>query len=307
MVGGATVQAEPAANLQGAWSEGFVAAADGTRLYVRERRGAGALTAVLCDGIACDGFIWRYLVDDLLSVSSVLHWNYRGHGRSGAPVDPERIDIEAFVDDLEAVRDARLRGPSVLFGHSMGCQLVLEAYRRRREDVAGLVLICGCPGRMTHSFKGRDALARALPGLIERVRRHPQLARALWSNVPPQVAARVALAAGEVDAAAISPDDLVAYSARVANLDLLMFLRMLHACGERSAEDMLAEVDVPVLVIAGASDTFTPPHLAEDMAAKLPKSELMMVPGATHVVPIERREEVRTRIETFIQERVLGS
>jgi pimeloyl-ACP methyl ester carboxylesterase len=160
---------------------------------------------------------------------------------------------------------------------------------------------------MTHSFKGRDALARALPGLIERVRRHPQLARALWSNVPPQVAARVALAAGEVDAAAISPDDLVAYSAHVANLDLLMFLRMLHACGERSAEDMLAEVDVPVLVIAGASDTFTPPHLAEDMAAKLPKSELMMVPGATHVVPIERREEVRTRIETFIQERVLGS
>jgi pimeloyl-ACP methyl ester carboxylesterase len=303
---GAMAQTEPAGGVRGAWWEGFVEATDGTRLYVRERRGGGAFTAVLCDGIACDGFIWRYLLDDLTNAANVLHWNYRGHGRSGAPVDPGRISIEAFVDDLEEVRRARLQGPLVLFGHSMGVQVVLEAYRRRPQDIAAMVLICGCPGRMTHSFKGRDALARALPGLIERVKRHPHLARALWSNVPPQVSARIALAAGEVDAKTIEPDDLVAYSEHVANLDLLMFLRMLHACGEQSAEDMLPTVDVPVLVIAGANDTFTPPHLSEAMASKLPQSELMMVPGATHVVPIERREEIRDRIQAFVADRVLG-
>jgi pimeloyl-ACP methyl ester carboxylesterase len=285
--------------------EGFVSADDGTRLYARERRGAPGLTALLCDGIACDGFIWRYLLDDLLAISSVLHWNYRGHGRSSAPVDEERIDIQAFVDDLEAVRRSRLREPAILFGHSMGCQLVLEGYRRRPQGIVAMVLICGAPGRMTHSFKGSDALARALPGVIERVRRHPHLARALWSNVPPHVAARLALAAGEVDRSTIEPEDLVRYSEHVAGLDLLMFLRMLHACGEASAEDMLAEVSVPTLVIAGASDSFTPPRLAEAMAAQLPDSELLMVPGATHVVPIERREEVRERIFAFVRERVL--
>jgi pimeloyl-ACP methyl ester carboxylesterase len=40
------------------------------------------------------------------------------------------------------------------------------------------------------------------------------------------------------------------------------------------------------------------------MAASIPNSELMMVPGATHVVPIERREEIRDRIIEFVRDRV---
>ena len=76
----------------------FAVGHDGTRIYVRSRERAapppaegGRLTAVLCDGIACDGFIWKYLWDDLAriaGVSHVAHWNYRGHGRSGRPRDP---------------------------------------------------------------------------------------------------------------------------------------------------------------------------------------------------------------------------
>jgi pimeloyl-ACP methyl ester carboxylesterase len=261
---------------------------------------------VLCDGIACDGFIWRYLVDDLAALGPVVHWNYRGHGRSGAPVDPGRVSIEAFVDDMAAVRDS-ITGPQVLVGHSMGCQLVLEAYRSRPADIAALILICGAPGRMTHTFKGSDALAQALPRLIERVERHPHLARALWSAMPPKVATRIALATGEVDAGAIDPHALEAYTEHVANLDVGMFLRMLQAIGEQSAEDMLSSVAVPTLVIAGELDTFTPPHLAERMAASIPHCELALVRGATHVVPIERRDEIRERIATFVRSRVLAA
>ncbi|MCA9619568.1 MAG: alpha/beta hydrolase [Myxococcales bacterium] len=291
-----------------AWEESFVTASDGTKLYVRRRRWSGEgkapFTAVLCDGIACDGFIWRYLVDDLRPHADVLHWNYRGHGRSGAPVDERRVDIGAFVDDLERVREAQLAGPLVLFGHSMGCQLVLEAYRRRAADIDAMVLICGTSGRLTHTFKHGDGLARALPRLIERVERRPRLARALWSNVPPEVSMRVALATGEVDASAIHPEDLLRYSEHVAGLDLLMFLRMLHAVGEQTADDMLGEIAVPTLILAGENDTFTPPYLAEKMAASIAGSELTIYPGATHVVPVERREEVRQRLEAFFATRL---
>jgi pimeloyl-ACP methyl ester carboxylesterase len=80
---------------------------------------------------------------------------------------------------------------------------------------------------------------------------------------------------------------------------------MLQAVGEQTAEDMLGTIDVPVLIIAGELDTFTPPHLAEQMAASIPNSELMMVPGATHVVPIERREAIRDRIIEFVRDRVM--
>src|SRR5439155_16213077 len=153
-----------------------------------------------------------------------------------APADPDQVGMAALIDDLDAVRDASARGAVVLLGHSLGCQVALEGYRRRREGVAGLVLICGAPGRVTHTFKGGDALARALPGLIERVSRHPLLARAVWANLPPSLATRVALATGEVDAG-VAPEDLQPYMEHAANIDLPMFLRMLASVGDASAED----------------------------------------------------------------------
>jgi pimeloyl-ACP methyl ester carboxylesterase len=284
--------------------ETFVHAPDGTRLYVRERAGAPGLTALLCDGIACDGFIWRYLFDDLEPVGTVVHWNYRGHGRSSAPAEPENVDLRAFVGDLDAVR-REIDQPVLMVGHSMGCHLVLEGYRAHPEGIAGMVLLCGSVGRMTHTFKGSDALARALPALIAQVEKSPRLARAIWSNVPPDAAARIALAMGEVDAAAIQPEDIVRYSEHVANLDLPMFLRMLQSLGNESAEDMLGSIAVPVLVIAGELDTFTPSRLSEQLAAGIPDSELIIEPGATHVVPIERRERVRDHIHDFVNRRVL--
>src|SRR5678816_4191294 len=84
--------------------EFFALGPDRTRLYVRKRVGPTSLTCVLCDGIVCDGFIFKYLWDDLREWSSVAHWHYRGHGRSALPVDPEQIDVSAHAADLDAVR-----------------------------------------------------------------------------------------------------------------------------------------------------------------------------------------------------------
>ncbi|HHH11467.1 MAG TPA: alpha/beta hydrolase [Sorangium sp.] len=300
-----TSEAPPSLRGVAGWDERFVRAPDGTRLYTRRKGGTGRLTHVLCDGIACDGFIWRFLAPDLLPIGQVVHWNYRGHGRSAAPAEPDNISIRALVGDLQAVRENVAPPPVVLFGHSMGCQLVLEGYRHAPEGIAGLVLICGTAGRLTHTFKGSDTLAQALPKLLARAERHPQMTRALWANVPPSVATRVALATGEVDADAVDARDMMAYMEHAANIDPIMFLKMLMNIGEDSAEDMLASIEVPTLIIAGQYDTFTPPHLAEAMAAKIPGAELLMVPGGTHVVPIERRQLVRDRVHAFVQERIL--
>ena len=54
--------------------ESFALGPDGTRLYVRHRAGPSETTAILCDGIVCDGFIYKYLWDDVrrsLSVAGV--------------------------------------------------------------------------------------------------------------------------------------------------------------------------------------------------------------------------------------------
>ena len=96
-------------------SESFARGADGTRLYLHrlnplrspDRVGEPpGLTAILCDGLACDGFIWKYLGDELSELLNVAHLHYRGHGRSGPPVDPEQIGVKALADDLDVVRRA---------------------------------------------------------------------------------------------------------------------------------------------------------------------------------------------------------
>jgi pimeloyl-ACP methyl ester carboxylesterase len=281
----------------------FATGRDGTRIHVRRRQGPSPVTAVLCDGIACDGFIWKYLWDDLASTISVAHWNYRGHGRSALPVDPNAIELVEHAHDLDAVRRVLGDGEVVLFGHSMGCQVALEGFRLRREKVRAVVLICGSSGRITHTFKGSNVMAQVLPSVIARVEAYPEIARAIWSRVPPEIALQVALLTGEVDKSAIRPEDLMPYMKHMVDIDVPMFLRMLRSAGEHSAADLLPDVDVPTLVIAGDRDSFTPPQYAEEMAAAMPQAELTMVQGGTHVVPLERKELVAERVEKFLRER----
>jgi pimeloyl-ACP methyl ester carboxylesterase len=309
----------PDPSLKGPVRESFVYAADGTRLYVRERspvdggraenhpagaEGSGVharLTTILCDGICCDGYIWKYLWDDLSELTHLCHWNYRGHGRSAPPNDPSRIDIPTHADDLGHVRRHVGDGPVVLIGHSMGCPVALEAYHQRPHGIRGLVLLCGSSGHLTQSFHGNDWLARVLPKLIRFAESRPGLSRGLWSRIPVKAALSLAFAAGEVDKASLAPDDLLPYFEHAADMDLLLFLKMLEATGGYSAEPFLPQVDVPVLVVAGETDKFTPRHLAESMAKALPKAELVMLPAATHVAPLEQREMVAELVADFLR------
>jgi pimeloyl-ACP methyl ester carboxylesterase len=281
----------------------FAVGPDGTRLFVRSRRGPGDVWLVLSDGIACDGFVWKYLWDDLENVASVAHWNYRGHGRSSPPTDPARIELVDHARDLDAVRESIGDPPVVLVGHSMGCQVSLEAYRLRPEKVRGIVLICGAPGRITHTFRGTDVLAQILPRLIERVDAHPEIVRAIWGRVPADVAIRLAMLTGDIDRS-VRPEDVMPYLEHMVDIDVPMFLRMLRSAGEHSASDLLPHINIPTLVIGGDRDMFTPARYAEEMAKAMPLGELLMVTGGTHAVPLERRELVRERVLRFLRERV---
>jgi pimeloyl-ACP methyl ester carboxylesterase len=302
--------------------ESFARGADGTRLYfhrqVRRTESFGAptdanspvppgLTALLCDGLACDGFIWKYLWDELADSLNVAHSHYRGHGRSGLPMDTDQIGVHALADDVDAVRRELGDPPVVLIGHSLGTQVALEAYRRRPEGVAALVLLCGSFGRVTYTFKGSEMLASVLPNLIEFATMHPIAARAIWSSVPPKIAIAVARLTGDINLANVRLEDVEPYFQHVSIVDFELFLRMLRAAGEHSAEDMLGQVRVPVLVIAGAKDSFTPAAVSEAMAQAIPGAELEVIASGTHLAPLEHHREIAARIATFLQKNGLSA
>ena len=140
-----------------AWSYA-VASSDGSTLFYESWGERGARTPVLlCDGIGCDGYVWRYVRQDL-SDRFGLHPHYRGHGRTAAPRDPARVTIEDLADDVASVLDDALVEGAILIGHSMGVQVALETYRRYRGRVAGLVLVCGAPSHPLRTFRGSATL-----------------------------------------------------------------------------------------------------------------------------------------------------
>jgi len=267
---------------------------------VRRREGPGRTVAVLCDGIVCDGYIYKYLWEDLSERLGLAHWHYRGHGRSGLPVDPNCIAVVDHARDLDAVRAHLGNPPVVLVGHSFGTQVALEAYRLRPEGVRALVLLCGSFGRVTYTFRGSTLLAEVLPNLIQFAEQHPKLARALWSRLPVRLGLEIARMTGDVRFESVRPEDMRPYFEHAAHVDFEMFLRMLREAGEHSAEDLLSKIDIPVLVVAGERDAFTPPAVSEAMARLIRGAEFVLVPGGTHVLPLEERARVKELVSAFL-------
>jgi pimeloyl-ACP methyl ester carboxylesterase len=284
--------------------ESFALGRDGTRLYVRQHPGGtgsdSAPTALLCDGLVCDGYIYRYLWDDLAELMPVAHFHYRGHGRSGLPLDREQIDVAAHASDMNAVRERLGDPPVVLVGHSLGTQVCLEAYRARPERVRALVLLCGSFGRITHTFKGSDVLSTVLPNVQDFAARHPRLLRALWARVPVRVALKLGVMTGDIDPSKVRVEDVEPYFRHALHVDFNLFVGMLRAAGEHSAEDLLPQIRVPTLVVAGSKDTFTPPEVSIAMAESIPGARLVLIPGGSHILPLEEREQLREVLRDFL-------
>jgi pimeloyl-ACP methyl ester carboxylesterase len=286
----------------------YATSPDGTRIawssagpLDKRRAGAGAPAVLLTDGIGCAGFIWKRLAPALARRRRVLHWNYRGHGESDAPGDPERATVEDCIADLFAVLDAAGEGRAVLAGHSMGVQIVLEAHRRAPERVAGLLLVCGAPGRVLDTFHDTPVLRKALPWVRAATDRWPQLARSAFRTlVTADVAMDYALAF-EVNRALVRRDDLVPYFQDLSHVDPAVFVRLLQSASEHDATDHLPQVRVPTLVVAGVRDGFTPMHLSTKMHEEIRGSELLVLPGGTHVGPLEHPELVEERVTAFLE------
>ncbi len=288
----------------------FAFGRDASPLYYRESGDPDGPLVILSDGIGCDGYIWKYLLPALEPTHRVLHWHYRGHGLTPAPLAPERVTLADLADDLcaiadHALGDARRGDGVVLVGHSMGVQVSLEAFRQLGDRVRGFALLCGSWGTLLRTFKHRDNVERLLPVVSGLIGAMPKVVRGVWRNVLAtelsyQIATRT-----ELNGELIRREDFFPYLEHMAErVDPQLFFRMLASAARHSAFDLLERIAAPTLVIAGDRDGFTPAHLSETMASRIPGAELTIVRGGSHTAPIERPTEVTDRVLRFLAERV---
>jgi pimeloyl-ACP methyl ester carboxylesterase len=239
----------------------------------------------------------------------LVFYDHRGHGASGRG-DAAHATIDQLAADLEAVLDARVpNGPVVLIGHSMGGMTVLTLAQRRPElfgtRIAGVALVSTSSGNLADLDLGLPQLltrvrTAVLPVAAWTMRRRPafaehtrRLARGLvsaatWSlsfsttDVDPALGRYVDAMIGG------TPVDVIA--------ELYPAIAGLDASG---AVEPLRRV--PTLVLTGDADRMIPMAHSERLVAELPDAEFVVVPGAGHLVLLEKPEEVTAALGELLR------
>jgi pimeloyl-ACP methyl ester carboxylesterase len=256
---------------------------------------------VLCNGIACSTDYWTAMAMDLATDRPVLQWDYRGHGRSEPPAQPDVTTVDDLVADLVAVLAAAGTDRAVLVGHSFGVQVVLEAARRLPSStVAAVVAVAGAAG-----FPLPRGTARPLMGPLELMARthdrRPDRAgdawRAWWRSPVPHMLAR---AIGGTSAAAPRAV-MTSYYDHVSTRDLGVLLAMIRAMQHHDATDVVRDLTAPLLALAGDADRLTPLPVMASLALGAPDGELAVCHGATHTLPAERPDWVVAQLAPLLE------
>ena len=87
---------------------------------------------------------------------------------------------------------------------------------------------------------------------------------------------------------------------RYAALDMPALARLMRAFYDLDITDRLPEITAPTLVIAGKEDLIKGPEYAEIIAAQIPGSELVIVPGSGHALCLEKPDVLNTLLLGFV-------
>jgi 3-oxoadipate enol-lactonase len=280
---------------------------DGAQLHVRSLEPLDHATPeqpalLILDGIGCAGWAFRRLAPQLAATHRVVLMQYRGHGNSPSPPRPWQLGMHTLADDAAAVCEALKIERVVALGFSMGFQVALELYRRHRSKVAGLISLAGPPGQPLASFQGTDAFAHLLPLVLATTRLAGQMTARLWQTILPSRRAIDFALRYEVNSERIDSRDFELYLRQMADMNPELFIAMLEQAQRHCADDLLAEIRVPTLVVAGARDDFVPLARLRAMAFAIPGARWEVLDEATHALPAEYPDELFRRIKSYLNE-----
>ncbi|MEU6439069.1 alpha/beta hydrolase [Streptomyces sp. NPDC047046] len=273
--------------------------------------GEAPFTVVLSHGYCLNQDSWHHQRAALRGRARAVYWDQRGHGRSGWTPGAPPPAIDLLGGDLKAVIDAAApTGPLVLLGHSMGGMTVMALAERYpglvRDRVAGIGLIGTSAGRLDEvawglPAPGAEALRRLAPGVLRALGSAPALAergRRAVTDVFGTLVRRYSFGKG-----AETDPDLARFATRMIEatpMEVVAAFWPAFAAHDKTAALPLLR-GRPAFVLAGTDDLITPATHSRTLATALPEADLTLVPGAGHLVLLERPEEVDAAVARLLE------
>lgn len=242
-----------------------------------ERRGNGPRNVLFAHGWISARRMWYDVAERLDPAQfSMQMLDFRGCGLSDRPADGH--DLEGYAADLRTAL-AHAGERVTLVAHSMGAKLAQYIAAERPPNLARMILVAPGSAKATRFPEKHRALTLAAYGSRERIERFQRAAMAREVGTP-------AMERIVDDALVAQHEHWIGWYDRGRGIDV---------------SDRLANIAVPTLVIAGASDPLAPPsgvkrHVAQPIDGAL----FVVLRGVGHNIPIEAPQDVCAAVERFM-------
>lgn len=246
-------------------------------IYFHEYKkgGEGQRPAViLLHGAGGTHLSWPYEIRRLAGYH-VFALDLPGHGKS---VGRGQQSIGGYAGTIKAWMDSLHLHRAVFIGHSMGSAIALILALDYPDQVIGFGVLGGAPRlRVANDVLENCASSTTFHNAVEMI-----VARSFASQAPQ----RLVELAGE---------RMLETRPSVLNGDML-------ACDLFDETERISNIQQPALVLCGVEDQMTPMRQSQFLATALGKAKLVTIPGAGHMVMLEKPVEVAAHIRAFLDE-----
>jgi len=129
-----------------------------------------------------------------------------------------------------------------------------------------------------------------------------RLSQRVWERLVPSQLSREIGVRTATNYQRLAASDFDVYMRQLSRVNPELFVAMLEQAHRHCAADVLPDVRVPTMVIAGGRDNFVPLSVMRELAFAIPGARWEMIPEATHALPAEYPAEVTRRVEAFADE-----
>ena len=235
-------------------------------------------TLVLLHGVGLDRTMWEPVTALLADQVDVVTPDLPGHGaRSPAPAGVTLADLAGGVA-------ADVPPGSHLLGFSLGA-LVAQYIARHRPDLVATLISVSSVCRRTSDE--RAAVLSRLQVAQDDFAASAEASLRRW-----------------YDGTDVGADQVARTRATLLANDRASFLHCyrVFATGDAEIGPELPRITVPALAVTGECDPGSTPEMTRRLAEAMPHCRAVVVPGARHMLPVERPREFVDCLSTFIGE-----
>jgi non-heme chloroperoxidase len=250
---------------------------------------------VLVHGLPSCASDWATLPQKLAAKGyRVIAYDRIGYGYSSrTPHTPDQYTYESNAHDLVALLDALAIERAALVGWSYGGAVVQTLAREAPNRVSHLVLV-GAVGPVQPE-NGHDALSLVLASpvgsaVLRWVASIPPLARQMTHDSLLQAFTR----------ADAIPPGWTEYTQAMLALPGTFDALVLESQRGHAATLRPQLLRMPALILQGTADQLVPPAVGEDLHRRLAGSQLVMVAGGSHMLPVTHPDLLADHIQAFL-------